>query len=72
LGKEYIRLVDEGLPGDSVTVFESMPSRERENQALRQEALAHQHLALHRRPKNPDMDAPGLESRYLLCSCQVA
>jgi hypothetical protein len=72
LGKEYIGLIDEGLPGDSVTVFESMPSRECENQALRQEAFTDEHLALDRGAKNPDMDAPGLQGRYLLGSCQVA
>jgi len=70
--EENVRLIDEGPPGDSFVALESMPGWERDDQCLRQQAFRHQRLALYRWPKNPHMDAPGLQGRYLLRGGEVA
>jgi len=49
-----------------------VPSWERDDQALQQQALAHQRVARDRRPKNPDMDRPVLQGGNLLRSREIA
>src|SRR5207302_7434832 len=70
--EENVRLIAESRPEDSSVALESMPSRERDHQVLRQQALADQRLARDRGPKNPDVDAPALQRRYLLRGREVA
>ena len=70
--EEDIGLIDEGFPGNSFVVREPVPSWERHDQALRQQALAHQRVARDRRPKNPDMDGPALKGGNLLWSREIA
>ncbi len=70
--EEHIGLIDEGVPGNSFVVREPVPSWERDDQALQQQALAHQRVARDRRPKNPDMDRPVLQGGNLLRSREIA
>src|SRR5437899_758694 len=70
--EEDIGLIDEGFPGNSFVVREPVPSWERHDQALRQQALAHQRVALDRRPKNPDMDGPALKGGNLVWGREIA
>src|SRR5437899_12560155 len=70
--EEDIGLFDKGFPGNSFVVRELVPSWERDDQALRQQPLAHQRVARDRRPQNPDMDGPALKGGNLLWSREIA
>src|SRR5262249_35060810 len=63
---ENVGMIREHPPGDAAVVLERVTLRERDDQVLREEALAHQALARHRRSKNSNVDVSGLQGRYLL------
>src|SRR5262245_57162469 len=69
---EDVGVTRECTPGDAIVVLEPMSLREGNDEVLREESLAHQYLAQHRRAKNADVDVFGLQRRYLFRRREVA
>src|SRR5437867_4183979 len=69
--EEHVGLIDEGFPRDPLVVRKPVPTWERDDQTLRQEALTHERVARDRRSKNPDMDGAVLEGGDLLWSREI-